>query len=182
MDAVEQARREEFLRREKASAAAYDEMVAVVGRVAQASALVEAQLRQLMQTLLDSKCAKLVAAGDLIDTCTALLKVNREIGEEQRVEGLALLGGLKDVVNVRNNLVHGLIAVSGAGLHDLEVVRPVVETVAIVSKRRKPEAFVTVTMADAEGAIEELHRRADGLLRWAATYLPGPLHRDQVTF
>ncbi|MCY0940641.1 hypothetical protein [Streptomyces antarcticus] len=115
MDAVEQARREEFSRREKASSAAYDEMVAVVGKVAQASALVEVQLRQLMQTLLDSKYAKLVAAGlatgDLIDTCTALLKVNREIGEDQRGEGLELLGGLKDVLNVRNNLVHGLIAV-----------------------------------------------------------------------
>ncbi|MCD7439021.1 hypothetical protein K4B79_12375 [Streptomyces lincolnensis] len=184
MGVDEQAMRDEFERREKKRSEAYSEMIAVVGRVAQASARLELQLRQLMQTLLDSKYARLVAAGlaagELIDTCTVLLRVNKEISEDQRTEGLDLLAGLKEVLGVRNNLVHGLIAMSGSGLHDLEAPEPVVETIALVSKRRKPELMVTVTVADAEKTIEDLHKRADGILRWVATYLPGPLNREQV--
>ncbi|MFB7271646.1 hypothetical protein [Streptomyces sp. NPDC056244] len=179
----EEAKRAEFDRRSEAEGAVYREMIAVVGEVAQASASLELQLRQLMATLLDSKYARLVAAGlgvsELIDTCTALMKVNQEVTEDARSEGLSLLAGLKDVINTRNQLVHGLIATHSPGRHEAD--EPVVQTVALVSKRRKPEAMVFITKSEAEETTRKLHDRSSGILHWAVTYLPGPLRRDQVT-
>lgn len=64
-------------------------MSLLVGDVARASAVVELHLRQLMQALIDSKYAEVTAAGlaanELIETCAALTKINREITEAQRV-------------------------------------------------------------------------------------------------
>ncbi|WP_371630060.1 hypothetical protein OG892_22090 [Streptomyces sp. NBC_00341] len=187
MNAEEQARHDEFERQQKIRAAAYDGMITLVGQAAQASALVELHLRQLMVALLDSRYAKLVAAGlsagDLIDTCTVLLKVNKEINGDQRTEGLALLSGLKDLLNTRNNLVHGLIAIAGDGdARTAEAApEPVIETMALVSKRRKPEALLTITKAEVEKTIKDLRERGDGILHWVVAALPSQLHRDQVT-
>jgi hypothetical protein len=148
MNAEEQAIHDEFERQQKIRAAAYDSMITPVGQAAQASVLVELHLRQLMVALLDSKYANLVpaglSAGDLIDTCTVLLKVNNEINGDQRTEGLALLSGLKDLLNTQSNLVHGLIAIAGDGdTRTAETApEPVIQTMALVSKRRKPEALL----------------------------------------
>ncbi|MGW8066473.1 hypothetical protein ACVV2G_30365 [Streptomyces ziwulingensis] len=187
MNAEEQARHDEFERQQKIRAAAYDDMITLVGQAAQASALVELHLRQLMVALLDSRYAKLVAAGlsagDLIDTCTVLLKVNKEINSDQRTEGLALLSGLKDLLNTRNNLVHGLIAIaSDSDTRTAETApEPVIETMALVSKRRRPELLLTITKAEAEKTVKDLRERGDGILHWVVAALPAQLHRDQVT-
>ncbi|WP_405948947.1 hypothetical protein OG588_22920 [Streptomyces prunicolor] len=186
MSADEQARREEFERRQKIESAAYHDMITLVGRAAQASSLVELHLRQLMTALLDSKYAELVAAGlsasDLIETCTVLLKVNKEINDDQRTEGLALLSGLRDLLNARNHLVHGIIATMRGDTDSGETApEPVIQTMALVSKRRKPDTLLTITKDEAEKTIEDLRERGTGILQWLGATLPAQLRRNQVT-
>ncbi|MFC9643528.1 hypothetical protein ACFTZF_34015 [Streptomyces mirabilis] len=167
---------------EDQAAACYG-MEALVGEVAQASAHLELQLRNLMEAPLDSKHASLVAAGlavgDLIDTYTVLLKVNKEINEAQRAEGLALLSGLKDLLNTRHNLVHGVVAI-GEPPSDEAFPEPVIQIATVVSKRRKPETSITVTKTDSEKTVKELTKRAHAILHWAAENLPDQLHRHQI--
>jgi hypothetical protein len=162
---------------------AHRDMMVAVGEVAQASAVVELHLRQLLVTLVDSKYGELVAAGlgagELIDICTVLLKVNKEIGDEERTEGLGLLSGLKELLNTRNNLVHGIIA----NHHDRPTAAedPIIQTVALVSKRRKPMALVTIGQAEAEKTAGELRERGAAIINWAVTHLPAQLNRRQIT-
>ncbi len=179
----DEALRAVFGRRHDVAATAYREMVAVVGEVAQAGARFEGGLRRLMASLLDSKYGALVTAGlgvsELIDTCTVLVKANEEITDDAREKGLALLSGARELINIRNALVHGLIATSGSA--GLEADELVVETIAIVSKRRRPDTAVKITRSEAEETAAELRSRALAIFAWQVTHLPGPLQRKQVT-
>lgn len=84
------------LRSEEEMEQLQNRMSFLVGDVARASADLEFHLRQLMVSLLDSKYAEMAAAGlganELVDMCTALVKINHEVTESQREECRAILG------------------------------------------------------------------------------------------
>ncbi len=184
MECNAEGARERFERAREASSARYDEMVGLVGQVAQASAALELQLRQLMSTLVDSKYAELVAAGlsasDLINTCIALLQVSKEIDDSARAEGLGLLAGLPDLFGTRNNLVHGMIA-TRSNEHEDPSSELVIETVALISKRRKPAQMLTISSSTAKATAIELRDRSTKILGWCSRYLPGQLRRKQIS-
>lgn len=164
---------------DKEGAALQDRMSLMVGKVARASAVVELHLRQLMQALIDSKYAEVTVAGlaanELIETCIALTKINREITEAQRAECLAHLSALKPLYVRRNQLIHGLWAPSG-----FWDVAPD-EALALVSKRRTATKAVNITFSEAEDLARSLRTVGGSIFGWIGTALRSQLRRDQVT-
>jgi hypothetical protein len=126
----------------------------LVGRVAQESASIELHLRSLMITLIDSKYAEIIAAGqgasDLIENCTALIRANEEIDEQVRERGLELLRSLKPLFTQRNNLVHAPWFTS---LHESSLT----EALSLVSKRRTPPRPTLVNYAEVEKLCSDLN-------------------------
>ncbi|MFI8322813.1 hypothetical protein [Streptomyces sp. NPDC085529] len=158
-----------------------DRMSLLVGDVARASAVVELHLRQLMQALIDSKYAEVTAAGlaanELIETCAALVKINREITEAQRSECLAHLSALKPLYTRRNQLIHGLWAPAGMRTDQDEPA----EALALVSKRRTATKAVNITFVEAEELARSLRETGMSIFRWVCGALLPQLQREQVT-
>lgn len=161
--------------------ALHDRMSLLVGDVARASADVELHLRQLMQALIDSKYAEVTAAGlaanELIETCIALAKINREITEAQRTECLAHLSTLKPLLVRRNQLVHGLWVPMGVRADDAEPH----EALALISKRRTAVKAVNITFAEAEELARSLRGAGTSIFDWIGAALLSQLRRAQVT-
>ncbi|MFH8219200.1 Scr1 family TA system antitoxin-like transcriptional regulator [Streptomyces sp. NPDC018057] len=113
----------------------------------------------LMQALIDSKYAEVTAAGlaanELIETCAALTKINREITEAQRSECLTHLSALKSLYTRRNQLIHGLWAPAGMRT-DQDEPAPTPHRLA-----GGPSARRTAAQAPADGFALGLSRYAD---------------------
>ncbi|MFB0628587.1 hypothetical protein [Streptomyces sp. AB3(2024)] len=156
-------------------------MSLLVGEVARQSAALEYYLRQLMTCLIDSKYAEVVAAGlgayELIDTCTALVKINREITEAQRTECRSTLATLKPLLARRNHLVHGMWSPE----HVLETEPLPSAAWALVSKRRTAVASIEISYEEAETLAYELSRAGSGVFDWICRSLLTQLRREQVT-
>ncbi|MEU8640384.1 MULTISPECIES: hypothetical protein [unclassified Streptomyces] len=151
----------------------------LVGHVAQASAIVELNLRRLMTALLDSKYAGLVSAGlsmsDLIETCLILTKVNQEIKEDQRTEIRETLSALKPAIVTRNHLVHGLWYPFAEKTGEIEE-----DPLALVSKRRAGDKVVVISYDAAEELAKTLTDLGMRLFRWTFDVLPAQARREQV--
>jgi hypothetical protein len=87
-----------------------EQRYAALGRLVEAASSLEAGLRSTFCALVGSKYATIAAAGrsvdDLIETCSALTKANREISEPGRDEILSALRRAKPANARRNRLVH----------------------------------------------------------------------------
>lgn len=169
------------LRSEEEMEQLQNRMSFLVGDVARASADLEFHLRQLMVSLLDSKYAEMAAAGlganELVDMCTALVKINHEVTESQREECRAILRAIKPLLTRRNHLVHGI----WAPLHGPEN-EPLPDSAsALVSKRRTATTAVEITFEHAEQLAEELSRTASEVFAWVCRSLLPQLRREQVT-
>ncbi|MEV7105382.1 hypothetical protein [Streptomyces atroolivaceus] len=169
------------LHSEEGMAHVHERMSLLVGKVARASAQLEFTLRQLMVSLVDSKYAETVAAGlganELVDMCTALVKINREVTEAQREECRTRLGGIKPLLARRNQLVHGF----WAPMHVAEG-EPLPEgALALVSKRRTAMAVVEISFEQAEQLADELSRTQSETFSWICRSLLAQLRREQVT-
>ncbi|MFJ4921923.1 hypothetical protein [Streptomyces sp. NPDC088725] len=156
-------------------------MSLLVGEVARESAALEYYLRKLMTCLIDSKYAEVVAAGlgahELIDTCTALVKINREITEAQRTECRSRLATLKPLLARRNHLVHGMW--SPERVPETEPLPSAAW--ALVSKRRTAAASIEISYEEAETLAYELNRAGSGVFDWICRSLLVQLRREQAT-
>jgi hypothetical protein len=97
-----------------------------LGEVVQWSATMESTLRNAFCSLVGSKFAAIVAAGQstvwLIEQCRALTDVHREMPEAHRMAIKAALDRCAAANERRNNLVHGVktgIRVSDGTLHTM---------------------------------------------------------------
>jgi hypothetical protein len=170
-----------ILRSEEEMEAIQRRMSTLVGEVVRESAGLEFHLRQLMVCLLDSKYAAVVAAGlganELIDMCTALVKINREVTDTQRAECRAKLATLKPLLVRRNQLVHGLWlpehVLEGEPLPD--------RASALVSKRRTAPAHVDISFEEVEELAYELSRAGSEIFGWICGSLRAQLRAEQVT-
>jgi len=151
----------------------------IIGQVAQMSATAELHLRQLMVGLLDSQYAQIVAAGlaitELIDTCSALAKANRDMGDEERTEILGLLSELKGLLPLRNHLVHGLWIPYG----DVHI-GPEVAPMALISKRRTEMKTIPIAYETAQAIADDLNRVGRSIFNWTIKVLLTQINREQV--
>ncbi|MCZ4122576.1 hypothetical protein [Streptomyces sp. H39-S7] len=156
-------------------------MSLLVGEVARGSAALEYYLRRLMTCLIDSRYAEVVAAGlganELIDMCTALVKINREITEAQRTECRSKLATLKPLLARRNHLVHGM----WTPLNVPETEPLPSAAYALVSKRRTAAAVIEISYEEAETLADELYQAGSGIFDWICRTLLVQLRREQVT-
>lgn len=156
-------------------------MSLLVGEVARQSAALEFYLRKLMTCLIGSKYAEVVTAGlgshELIDTSTALVKINREITEAQRIECRSKLATLKPLLARRNHLVHGMWSPE-----QVPETEPLPSGAwALVSKRRTAMTQVEISYEEAETLAYELNQAGSGLFDWICRSLLVQLRREQVT-
>ncbi|MFI1092887.1 hypothetical protein [Streptomyces sp. NPDC020917] len=170
-----------ILRSEEDMEAIQKRMSSLVGEVARESATLENHLRQLMICLLDSKYAAVVAAGlgasELIDMCTALVKINREVTDTQRAECRANLATLKPLFAKRNQLVHG----QWLPEHVLETEPLPDRALALVSKRRMAPTHVDISFEEAEELAYDLNRAGSEIFAWICRSLLTQLRAEQVT-
>ncbi|MFE4825372.1 hypothetical protein [Streptomyces sp. NPDC056672] len=156
-------------------------MSLLVGEVARASASLEDFLRRLMTVLLDSKYGEVAAAGlganELVDMCTALVKINREVTASQRTECRSMLGMVKPLLGRRNRLVHGVWAPEHVSVEE-----PLPNgAIASVSKRRSATVHVEITFEEAEELANELSSLGFDIFNWICKSLMWQLRRTQVT-
>lgn len=156
-------------------------MSLLVGEVVRASASLEDFLRKLMTVLLDSKYGEMAAAGlganELVDMCTALVKINREVTASQRTACRSMLAMVKPLLSRRNRLVHGVWAPDHVSVDE-----PLPNgAIARVSKRRSATVRVEITFEEAEKLASELGRLGVDIFTWICNSLMWQLRRTQVT-
>ncbi|WP_328764278.1 hypothetical protein [Streptomyces sp. NBC_00272] len=156
-------------------------MSLLVGEVARASASLEDFLRKLMVALLDSKYGEVAAAGlganELVDMCTALVKINRELTGSQRADCRTMLGAVKPLLARRNRLVHGVWAPEHVSIDE-----PLPSAaMASVSRRRSATLHVEISFDEAEELASELSILGVEIFKWICHSLIWQLRREQVT-
>jgi hypothetical protein len=85
-----------------------------LGRLVHRASTAEASIRRVFCALLDSKYAPVIAGGrmvsDLLQMCTAIVQVHREISDDQRHNLLAKLQACNAANQRRNRFVHDQVA------------------------------------------------------------------------
>ncbi|MFD8237962.1 hypothetical protein [Streptomyces albidoflavus] len=150
----------------------------LIGRAVEAGARVELHLRQLFCALLDTPYAGVVAAGEsvdnLVNNCTALLKVHSGVPRDSRERVEANLKNVRNLMSERNALAHGLWLGQGAGEGDQR------EPILLVSKRRKAEDVRVRTRAEVEKLAADLQAEATAIFEWTLKVLPDGIRRQQI--
>lgn len=88
-----------------------DRLLVALGKITESGTVMEWVLRLAFRCLVGSKYAAVVAGGQsaswLIEQCTALTNINREITEDSRRSLRTALSECKEASSKRNALIHG---------------------------------------------------------------------------
>jgi hypothetical protein len=136
-----------------------------------AAAESEMALRIMLTGPLDTQYGDVVPAGqplaNLIDNCQALIPLHSELTAEQRSTARELLTTVKPLSETRNDLVHGLLAVSGA---DAPPEQPPKIT-ALVSTWRRPGPSRTLTLEEIHQTTQELRSITRDMIEWTFAHV-----------
>ena len=141
-------------------------LIEALGRVVQAAAMLESQLRTVAAALLDTKYAAVVVAGQpaswLLDTIQAVARVHDAVGEDRMSELKALSSKIREALDRRNRLAHGVWSTG-----------PDSEITSHTSRYRRVQWEKTpVTLQGLQDVANELNGLASKINFWMVNALP----------
>jgi hypothetical protein len=143
-----------------------ERLTEALGRVVQAAAMLESQLRTVAAALLDTKYAAVLVAGQpaswLLDTIQAVARVHDAVTEDSVSELKALSSKIREALDRRNRLAHGVWSTGPAG-----------EIMSHTSRYRRVQWDKTpVTLQGLRDVAEELKGLASKITFWMVNALP----------